>query len=386
MSMDTVVDFQLRLNDTCLSVDPESFYQELHPDETATQTMTLINTGALEAPFEISERPGDGPVPYSKAFDVELVLDDGTAEDAIGIGGSAPFMVVNRFTPAEDQFPFLLEQVDISFEASGSVAAGDQLRIVVYQNTTGSEDPASGSELLYQQDAVVVDAAGWNNYVLDEPVLLEGPGDVIIGAIFLKVPGTSYFPASIDQTDSQERSWAGWWSGEVPDEPTLPPDSEWTLIDDAGFPGNWMIRGMGSAGSTDIVWLTEDPTAGVVDPDGGTVDVTLSFDSTGLTWGDYFGSLRVNSPSEATMNIPVQLRLLAPADYGFAQGHVFTLEVCNVNPAPAADEVVSFLQMVRLFTLVLTNSEVSTKPQFPRVLMTSKSKSKAMSLRPLKVW
>ncbi len=365
MSTDTVVDFQLRLNDTCLSVDPESFYQELHPDETATQTMTLINTGALEAPFEISERPGDGPVPYNGGWDVELTLDDGSAEDAIGIGGSAPFMVVNRFTPAEDQFPFVLEQVDISFEASGAVVAGDALRIVVYQNITSAEDPAPGSELLYQQDEVVGNASGWNNYVLDEPVLLEGPGDVIIGAIFLKVPGTSYFPASIDQTASQERSWAGWWSGEVPAEPTLPPDSEWILIDDAGFPGNWMIRGLGSAGSTDIVWLTEDPTAGIVDPDGGSVDVALTFDSTALTWGDYFGNLRINSPSEATMNVPVQLRLLAPGDYGFAQGNVYTLEVCNVNPAPAANEVVSFLQDGEVVYSVLTNSEGFYKTAIP---------------------
>ena len=365
MSTDTYVDFQLRLNDTCLSVDPESFYQELHPDETATQTMTLINTGALEAPFEISERPGDGPVPYQDGWDVELVLDDGTAEDAIGIGGSAAFMVVNRFTPSEDQFPFLLEQVDISFEANGAVVAGDPLRIVVYQNSTSAEDPAPGSELLYQQDEVVVNTTTWNHYVLDEPVLLEGPGDVIIGAIFLKVPGTSYFPASIDQNASQERSWAGWWSGDVPAEPTLPPDSEWTLIDDAGFPGNWMIRGMGSAGSTDIVWLTEDPTAGVVDPDGGTVDVTLSFDSTGLAWGDYFGSLRVNSPSETTMNVPVQLRSLAPVDYGFAQGNVYTLEVCNVNPAPVPDEAVSFLQDGVVVYSVLTNSEGFYKTSIP---------------------
>jgi subtilisin family serine protease len=357
MSTETFVDFQLRLDDSCLTVEPDSFYQELNPDETATQTMTLINTGALEAPFEISERPGAGPVPYSKAFGVELVLDDGVAEDAIGIGGTAEFMVVNRFTPAEDQFPFVLEQVDISFEASGAVAAGDALRIVVYQNTTGSVDPAPGSELLYQQDVVVGTASGWNNYVLDEPILLSGPGDVLIGAIFLEVPGSSYFPASIDQTASQERSWAGWWSGAVPTEPTLPPDASWILIDDAGFAGNWTIRGMGSAGSTDIVWLTEDPTAGVVAPDGGSVDVTLTFDSTGLTWGDYFGSLRVNSPSEATMNIPVQLRLLAPADYGFAQGNVFTLEVCNVNPAPAANTAVNFLQDGVVVYSILTNSD-----------------------------
>jgi len=356
MSTDTTVNFQLRLDSTCLSVDPESFYQELNPDETATQTMTLINTGALEAAFEISERPGDGPVPYSKDWDVELILDDGTADDAIGIGGGSEFMVVNRFTPAADEFPFMLEQVDISFEASGSTVAGDPIRIVIYQNTTGSEDPAVGSEFLYQQDETITSVTGWNTYVLDEPVYLEGPGDVIIGAIFMKVPGSSYFPGSIDLTSSQERSWAGWWTGSVPTEPVLPPDSEWTLIDDAGFVGNWTIRGMGSAGSSDIVWLTEDPTAGVIPADGGSMDVTLTFDSTGLTWGDYFGNLKIASPEESTTTVPVQLRLLTPEDYGSVNGYVDILEICNVNPAPASKAVVKFLQNDVVVYSILTNS------------------------------
>jgi len=39
------------------------------------------------------------------------------------------------------------------------------------------------------------------------------------------------------------------------------------------------FAGGGAAG--DIPWLTLDPTAGVVFADGGTVDVTLTFDSTG---------------------------------------------------------------------------------------------------------
>ena len=355
MSTDTVLNVQLRLNDTCLSIDPTSFYQELAPNGTATQTMTVINTGALEAPFEISERPGAGPVPYSKAFDVELVLDDGTAEDAIGIGGATPFLALNRFTPNPDQFPFFLEQVDISFEASGNVAAGDPLTIVVYSNPTGNTDPAVGSVLLYQQDVVVGNATTWNNYVLDEPVLLEGPGDVLIGAIYRKTPGSAYFPASIDLNASQQRSWAGWWSGDIPAEPTLPPDAEWTQMDAAGFAGNWTMRGMGSAGSTDIIWLTEDPTAGVVEADGGTLDVTLAFDATALTWGDYFGSLRIASPTEATLNIPVQLRILALPENGFIQGNVYELEICNVNPAPAAKVGVQFFQNGSLMFTIQTD-------------------------------
>ncbi len=365
MSTDTVVNFQLRLDTSCLSVDPDSFYQELNPDGTATQTMTLINTGALEAPFEIGERPGAGPVPYAKAWDVELVLDDGTAEDAIGIGGTAAFMAVNRFTPAADQYPFILERVDVSFESSGNTAAGDPIRIVVYQNTTGSSDPAVGSQFLYQQDATITNVSGWNNYVLNDPVSLDGPGDVIIGVIFLKTPGSSYYPASIDEGVSKQRSWAGWWSGSVPATPTLPPDAEWTLMDDAGFPGNWTIRGMGSAGSTDIVWLTEDPTASVVAPDGGTVNVTLTFDATGLTWGDYFGNLKVSSPEEATMTIPVQLRILALPTDGFAEGTVNTLSVCNINPVPASGKAVKFYQGGTLKYTILTDAAGFYKTLIP---------------------
>ena len=86
----------------------------------------------------------------------------------------------------------------------------------------------------------------WNIYDLPAPVELNGPGDVIIGVIALEVPGSSYWPAAIDQTASQTRSWAGWWkSSPPPDVPTLPPDDDWTLID-AYFPGNWMVRGFGS--------------------------------------------------------------------------------------------------------------------------------------------
>ena len=306
---DFTVDFVLRLLAPCLIVQPESFYQELIIDETATQTMTLINTGALEAPFEISEQLSTGPIPYSEEFDIELTLDDGIAEDAIGIGGTAEFMVLNRFTPLEDQFPFILERVDVSFEESTALA-GDEIRIVVYQNTSGAEDPSEGAEFLYQQDAVVDDASGWNSYILDEAVRFEGPGDVLIGVILMEKPGSAYFPASIDESASQERSWVGWWSDAVPSEPVLPPDSNWFLSDDEGFPGNWLIRGMGSAEETGIVWLSEDPMTGVVSPDGGSIEVNLTFDSTGLDLGDYYGILQMKNPTEQTVSIPVQLRVV----------------------------------------------------------------------------
>jgi len=69
---------------------------------------------------------------------------------------------------------------------------------------------------------------------------------------------------------------------------------------------------MGTAGGGsggDIIWLTVDPMAEVVLPDGGSVDVTLTFDSTGLTWGDYFGVLDILNAPDPKITIPVQLRV-----------------------------------------------------------------------------
>ncbi len=307
-------DVYLRLDTPCLTYSPESFFQDLYPNEMAQQTLTFTNYGARETVFEIIEKSGDGPVPFTmnKMSDVELKLDDGTAEDAIGIGGTAEFIFLNRFTPAADQYPFTLNQVQISFEANGAMNVGDDFRIVIYQNLTGNTNPAVGSELLYQFDVEAENITTWNYYDLPEPVTFEGPGDVLIGVIAMTVPGAAYFPASIDSTATQQRSWAGWWSSSVPANPILPPDESWMLIDDF-MPGNWMVRGIGTTGGGggggDIVWLTVDPMADVVLPDGGSVDVTLTFDSTGLAWGDYFGVLDVLNSPDPKIVIPVQLRV-----------------------------------------------------------------------------
>ncbi len=69
--------------------------------------------------------------------------------------------------------------------------------------------------------------------------------------------------------------------------------------------------GGGGGGGTggDIVWLDIDVLADVVMPDGGEVEVTLTFDSTGLRTGDYFGELVVTNAPDPKITIPVQLRV-----------------------------------------------------------------------------
>ena len=45
--------------------------------------------------------------------DVELILDDGTRENGIGIiGGDWEFIFLNRFTPDAGVYPFTLDEID----------------------------------------------------------------------------------------------------------------------------------------------------------------------------------------------------------------------------------------------------------------------------------
>ena len=38
----------------------------------------------------------------------------------------------------------------------------------------------------------------WNTYALPGGVVLDGPGDVLIGVIAMKKSGSSYYPAALD--------------------------------------------------------------------------------------------------------------------------------------------------------------------------------------------
>ncbi len=319
-SDEVFVDYTLRHDSPCLTYSPEFIYQELYPNQFAEQFLTFTNIGAQDAIFEISEIVGESAVPYaymqpmaSKEV-VELILDDGQEPDnGVGIGGTHPFIWVNRFTPTAEQYPFTLNRVDIWWDSTGMVVSGDDFEILIYKNTSGNTNPAVGAEFISKQAIKATTLDNWQSYELDEPVVFEGPGDVIIGVAALETPGTSYWPASIDTDASKSRSWIGWWVDPVmPDPPILPPDESWMNIDDF-IPGNWFIRGYGETGGGtpgDIPWLEEDPTAGVVFADGGVVDVTLSFDATGLVWGDYFGALSVANAPDPKITIPVQLRIL----------------------------------------------------------------------------
>ncbi len=189
------------------------------------------------------------------ADDINLILDDGTGESSMGTsGGEVSIIALNRFSP-EGQFPFLLTEISfLANNGSGSVMApGEPIRLVVFQNTNGEavSDPSDGAELLLEVNETVKVATGWNVYELDEPLRLDGPGDVLIGVLSEHRPGTPYRPAVYDTNTNSHRSWIGIWTdpSPVPSPVTIPfpttGTGTWGGLSELGFPGTFTLRGKG---------------------------------------------------------------------------------------------------------------------------------------------
>jgi hypothetical protein len=259
---------------------------------------------------------------WDPAGPVALLLDDGSAENYLGVGdgvNNLQFIWLNRFTPDPAEFPFELLEISTVFGSTG-VNVGDAVDLMVYQDTDGDGDPTNAELLaVYNEVIQAADGATWSSYTLADPLQLSGPGDVLIGVINRYQPGDIGlldYPAAIDTGVSAYRSWAGWWTTNVaPDPPILPPDDTWGIIDDFGFAGNWLVRGSGEtlAPPVDIPWISENPTGGLL-VSGQCVTVTVTMDASGMMPGDYLADLIIDSsdPDTPTMTLPAMMTVPEP--------------------------------------------------------------------------
>ncbi len=104
-----------------------------------------------------------------------------------------------------------------------------------------------------------------------------------------------------------------------PDINVIPTSMHPVLLPDTTFEVALTIENLGTAAldwnlSDDAAWLSEDTASGVVQA-GGSVQIMVTFDTTGLTPGVYPASLTVNSndPDEPTVTVPVTLEVI-PAE------------------------------------------------------------------------
>ena len=237
--------------------------------------------------------------------------------NAIGLTNGGQFIWLNRFTPSAGSFPIQLQQVAVMFGypgSTGGVNVGELVDLYFYEDADGN--PANGATFkgsLLGQAVQAVNGTTWSTYNLPSAVTFNGPGDILI-AVVNRTAGVAAgtFPAVIDQTASQGRSWIGLYSGNPANPPVLPAPTFGT-IDSFGFPGNWLVRGYGQGAApcdnpADVPWLTVSPTGGTTAA-GGSTPETVGFNSTGLAAGTYNALLCVtsNDPQRPLVEVPVTL-------------------------------------------------------------------------------
>lgn len=184
------------------------------------------------------------PLPSPAVFPVQLVLDDGTAEGDFGPAAARQFLWFHRF-----DFPggFTLEEIWVLFPTT--VPLGGAVELAVYLDADG--DPTNGATLLDAVNETVQanDGVTFSVYPLASPILIDSPGDVLIGAVnryyTTGVDPPPTVPAALDTTASQNRAWFALWPVDPPDPPDLATASTFGLLDGA-VSGNWMIRGFGT--------------------------------------------------------------------------------------------------------------------------------------------
>ena len=331
-----------------IDVDPLSLASTQPTNTTTQQALTIGNTGDGDLTWTIAEEPGAPEAPVS------FVLDDGVGENSIGLTNGGQFLWLNRFTPAAAFFPIQINQVQVMFNYPGGTSGlniGELVDIYLYADADGN--PANGATFvasLLNQTVQAVNGTTWSVYNFGAPVTFNGPGDILI-AVVNRTAGIAAgtFPAALDQTASQGRSWIGLGTGATTNPPVLPPATFGT-VDSFGFPGNMMVRGFGETNApciapADVPWLSVAPTAGTTAPAASTT-VGVTFDSTGLGAGIYLANLCVASddpdpgPGNGTnlVVVPVELTVAGEASISLVKTVGTAPGVCaatsNLTVAP----------------------------------------------------
>lgn len=213
----------------------------------AIAVATCAGLAAAQNELNIASTLGSGPSTSASQGPLPTyTLDDGTADNGLGltnggeIGGLNQFQVVNDLN--------VIDSIEVTWgsaaQPGGSgLGGGEAFDVFVWQ---GSLTNPGGASLIGSASGAV-DFGSIDNNVFQSvnlnAVVSGGNGtDFFIGVAIDHAPGT--FPLALDQTASQGMSYAvgsGTPGGFDPNN-LLGNDIAPVLLDDAGLPGNFMIR------------------------------------------------------------------------------------------------------------------------------------------------
>jgi len=190
---------------------------------------------------------------------VNMILDDGVLENNIGLNSASSatqFLWLNRFSPTE--FPIEVSRIDIWWASVGTgIVGGESIELVVYE---GGADPCTGATTIVGGELRTIGSLDtFEQYLLGTPAPVNvGPSIDLAVIDRWVVSGVTppVWPAALDTTATQARSYVASWSADPPSPPVLPSDGLCGLIDSFGFPGNWLIRGAGTVVPVELMGMS----------------------------------------------------------------------------------------------------------------------------------
>jgi hypothetical protein len=267
---------------SCLTVDPASLSMTLNPDQTDTMTLTLDNACDYAVPFELEER--------------DVLLTEGFESGVMPPAGWSTFhrgetnerwMIMSKIAP---------DWVDEGFYAAwvyrDPVSSSDEWLLTPIINTSAYADLTLSfraySDSKYADNATV---KVWVTDVDGDPLSTEPLWDLADQ----DWPTTSYHSVLVDLSayDSYGQIRIAW---------------QYVGLNGQNFGLDQVRLGYTSP----VSWLSQSPEASVV-PASGSFDVTVTFDSTGLSLGGY--DVNIEIPSHPSLSVPT--RLLVVGDEGF---------------------------------------------------------------------
>jgi hypothetical protein len=178
--------------------------------------------------------PGSGHGGSTRAN--EYMLDDGVAENSVGLTGGGDITWGNRFTSMAGFET--ITAISVAF-GTGATLNGQSITVGVWSDPNGDGNP-SDAVLLSSAPGVISGAAAsppaanvFVTYNVPNVTIPAGQ-NFFLGVMMTSASGE--FPAAIDQTTPQGRSWVAFgggqgWAGTIGE------------IGSFGLPGNWLIRG-----------------------------------------------------------------------------------------------------------------------------------------------
>jgi len=279
-------DFELRLLAPCLSAVPSELEKTLVVDQIGTETLTIINTGTVDVDIELFEvGAGITSTLLSEGFEDGIMPPSGGWETFHRGDTTREWTLVDAVT-----YPEYVYEGDYSawINYDSSYNSDEWLLTPVIDSTIASNltlNFYAGSDTLYPTATMKV----WVTDEDGDPLTTDPLWDLVRDETWSDF---EYRLVTVDLSD-----FDGYSAIRI----------AWQYV---GLDGeSFGLDNIEVSGELDVPWLSEDPVAGTV-PAGGSLPITVTFDATGLSVGDYFAGLRVRPEGAPNLDVPVTLHVV----------------------------------------------------------------------------